>query len=227
MFDTHKPPRDAYKRLKYYDDVLTARKRWSEFYMEKVWKVDDNKIASDITVLIPKDFSGSLLDVPIGTSVFTWETYKNLPSARIVGLDYSQTMLEMARQRFMENNITHVDLIQGDVEDLPFENVTFDAVLSMNGLHTFQNKEKAFAEMFRVLKRGGWMCGCFYVKGERFPADFLVATILNRKGLFRAPHYTKEEAIALLKSYYGENLWFETRMSMLLFKGIKTRNVCL
>lgn len=217
----YKFQRDAYKRLSRYDDVLTARKRWSKFYMEKIWKVDDNKIAADIISLIPEDFCGRLLDVPVGTAVFTWETYKNLLSAKITGLDYSQSMLNMAKQRFKENNITHVDLIQGDVRNLPFENATFDAVLSMNGFHTFPNKDKAFAETFRVLKRGGWICGCFYVKGERVPADFLVATVLNCKGLFRAPHYTKEEAITLLKSYYGNDLWIETRKSMLLFKGVK------
>ncbi|MDO5746601.1 MAG: class I SAM-dependent methyltransferase [Actinomycetaceae bacterium] len=43
------------------------------------------------------DFSGTLLDVPIGTALYTIDTYRALPHAQITGLDYSQTMLEGAK----------------------------------------------------------------------------------------------------------------------------------
>jgi ubiquinone/menaquinone biosynthesis C-methylase UbiE len=45
--------------------------------------------------------------------------------------------------------------MQGDVGNLKFSNETFDIVLSMNGFHAFPDKEKAFSETARVIKKGG------------------------------------------------------------------------
>lgn len=54
---------------------------------------------------------------------------------------------------------------QGDVGALPFADESFDIVLSLNGFHAFPDKEAAYRETFRVLKKGGTFCGCFYVQG--------------------------------------------------------------
>ena len=74
-------------------------------------------------------------------------------------------MLVQAKSRFEKHHISNVQCIQGDVGNLPFENQVFDVLVSMNGFHAFPDKEKAFSETFRVLKKGGMFIGCFYVKG--------------------------------------------------------------
>ncbi|MBQ7979129.1 MAG: hypothetical protein IJ248_05205, partial [Candidatus Methanomethylophilaceae archaeon] len=55
-----------------YDDLLTRSKWWSRLYMDVFWDgIDDNEIAAKTLSYIPDDFSGKLLDVPVGTGVFT------------------------------------------------------------------------------------------------------------------------------------------------------------
>ena len=81
---------------------------------------------------------------------FIWNPLK---SAYITCLDYSEDMLSQARERL--GSLENVKLSQGDVGKLPYENGTFDIVLSMNGFHAFPDKKAAFRETFRVLKKGG------------------------------------------------------------------------
>lgn len=59
-----------------------------------------------------------------------------------------------AQTRFNERQIANIKCVQGDVGNLPFEDSRFDILLSMNGFHAFPDKEKAFAETYRVLRKG-------------------------------------------------------------------------
>ena len=65
---------------------------------------------------------------------------------------------------------------------LPFENGSFDFVLSLNGFHAFPDKEAAYREILRVLRPGGVFCGRFYVKGENRRTDWFVEKIYTPKG---------------------------------------------
>ncbi|MBQ7925589.1 MAG: class I SAM-dependent methyltransferase [Lachnospiraceae bacterium] len=182
----------SYKKSKnIYDDTLTQDKWWSRLYIKLFWGgVDDNEIARKVLSYIPSDFNGKLLDVPVGTAVFTVEKYASMSQAQITCLDYSEDMLEQAKARFVGRGIEYVQSLQGDVGNLPFEQESFDVVLSMNGFHAFPDKEKAFAETYRVLKKGGKFISCFYIKGESKITDWLVNTILAKKGWFTAPFDT-------------------------------------
>ncbi|WRS26259.1 class I SAM-dependent methyltransferase [Oscillospiraceae bacterium MB08-C2-2] len=187
-----------------YDATLTQSRWWSKLYIKLFWGgVDDIQIASRVLAAIPSDFSGKLLDVPVGTGVFTLEKYQAVPKASITCLDYSEDMLAQAKRRFFHGQVKNVTCIQGDVGSLPFEAETFDAVLSMNGFHAFPDKEKAFSETARVLKKGGVFCGCFYIKGQYGPADFIVNRFLAKKGWFTPPFQTLEELKAKLASLYS------------------------
>ncbi len=214
--------KNSYTRLiNRYDDVLTGRKWWSWLYMHCLWKTDDNAVAREVLEMIPDNFRGKMLDVPVGTAVFTCDKYRRMTKAGITGLDYSQEMLNIARLRLDEAGIRHVALQQGDVCDLPFPGDHFDLVLSMNGFHAFPDKELAFAEVSRVLKSGGTFCGCFYIKGERKPADWFVRKVLDKKGLFIPPHYTRQQAEEKLRSLFGANVEVRNERSILIFKCVK------
>lgn len=201
-----------------YDKIITGSVWWTRIYMRQLWKIDEKQIVKYLFSKIPNDWQGKLLDVPIGTAVFTIDKYRQMPQAEVVGLDYSDNMLSIAKHRIQEFELPHVQLIQGDVAHLPFEDETFDGVLSMNGLHVFPNREQALKEMHRVLKKGGYFWAYFYIRGERNVSDWIVQNILDKKGIFTPPHYNKEQAIQKLNSLFEHIEEIETFHSILVVK---------
>lgn len=195
----------AYKSSKnIYDDALTQTKFWWKLYNQLFWAgVDDTVIAKRVLDAIPPDFSGELLDIPVGTAVFTAEKYAALPFSKITCVDYSEDMLSQARIRFDKRHISNIECMQGDVGRLPFEDNRFDMLVSMNGFHAFPDKEKAFAETYRVLKKGGVFSGCFYIREECRRTDFLVRHFLSPKGWFTPPFQSYSELKYLLEKMYA------------------------
>lgn len=167
-----KAQHNAYaKQMHRYDALLTGRSWWGRLYMNGLWQVDQLQMVAEVLAMIPDDFAGRLLDVPVGTAVFTYDKYKQLAKAQITALDYSEKMLEMAAHRFEVEGVTNVSLVQGDVGAMPFADGEFDYLLTMSGLQPFPDKERALREMHRVLKLGGRLCGYFYVSGEHRVGD--------------------------------------------------------
>ena len=195
---------DAYESSKnIYDGVLTQGNFFSRMYIKLFWSgTDDNEIARKVLSYIPDDFSGKLLDVPVGTAVFTQRKWSSLKNANITCLDYSTDMLEQAKRRL--DGKAHINFIQGDVRNLQMDDESFDVVLSMNSFHAFPDKQKAFSETFRVLKSGGDFIACFYIRGKSKKTDWLVKNILAKKGWFTPPFQTEEELKNTLQKMYKE-----------------------
>lgn len=195
---------DAYESSKnIYDGVLTQGNFFSRMYIKLFWSgTDDNEIARKVLSYIPDDFSGKLLDVPVGTAVFTQRKWSSLKNAHITCLDYSTDMLEQAKRRL--DGQAHINFIQGDVGNLQMDDESFDVVLSMNGFHAFPDKQKAFSETCRVLKSGGDFIACFYIRGKSKRTDWLVKNILAKKGWFTPPFQTEEELKNTLQKMYKE-----------------------
>lgn len=214
--------KSAYKASKkIYDDTLTQNKWWSKLYISIFWGgIDDIEIANRVLNMIPDDFSGKLLDVPVGTAVFTSQKYKSLNHADITCLDYSDDMLSLASKRFEDMGISNITCLQGDVGDMKFEDSTFDLLLSMNGFHAFPHKDTAFIETTRVLKPGGIFCGCFYIRGQNKMTDFIVQSFLAKKGWFTPPFQSYNELDNTLHQLYSKVELFNEQ-SMAYFKCIK------
>ncbi len=168
--------KSAYKSLgkahSLYDGMITGTSFFGKMILKNVWcmtKEDALEYQAAAFEAIPKDFSGSLLEVPVGTGVLSMPVWKTLPDADITCLDYSEKMMQSAQKRADEMQIKNIRFIQGDVGKLPFEDESFDYVVSLNGFHAFPDKEAAYSETYRVLKRGGIFCGCFYVERSCCP----------------------------------------------------------
>ncbi len=211
---------NAYESSKnIYDDVLTQGNFFSRMYIKLFWSgTDDNEVARKVLSYIPDDFSGDLLDVPVGTAVFTERKWAALKNARITCLDYSTDMIEQAEKRL--SGYEHIKCIQGDVGDLQMYDESFDIVVSMNGFHAFPDKQKAFSETWRVLKPGGDFVACFYIKGKSKITDWLVKNILAKKGWFSPPFQTEEELRGILQKMY-KKIDFHIDGSMVYFHCVK------
>ena len=208
---------DSYRRAsKIYDAQMT----WARFYCKLVWGFQDSAYVSRLLGWLPDTFCGKMLDVPVGTGVLTCEKYARMKDAEIVCLDYSADMMDLARSRFQMAGIENVTFLQGDVGCLPFDDECFDTVLSMNGFHAFPDKESAFHETRRVLKKGGSFIGCFYISGEKKRTDFFVRHLYVPKGYFTPPFMTKAELSAKLRALYG-NCELSNTGSITCFRCVK------
>lgn len=193
---------NAYREsVSIYDDILTHDSLFSRMYNHLFWSgTDDNVIANKLLSYVPDDFYGTILDVPVGTAVFTEEKWRSLYGANITCFDYSADMLERAKYRL--GDCGHISFVRGDVADLSFPDSSFDIVISMNGFHAFFDKIKAFRETYRVLKKGGVFIACFYIRGKSRRADWLVNNILSKKGWFTPPFPTEEQLLKILHRLY-------------------------
>ena len=201
--------RDAYKttggQASFYDGMMTYSTWLGKAICRIVWNMDGEKNAAYLEKAlsgIPEDFSGKLLEVPVGTGVLTMPVYQTLPRAAITCLDYSPDMMAAAQEKAKRLGIANVTFTQGDVGALPFADESFDIVLSLNGFHAFPDKEAAYRETFRVLKKGGTFCGCFYIRDECRRRDWFIRHLYQPKGFFTAPYETQSSLRERLSQMY-------------------------
>lgn len=90
-------------------------------------------------------------------------------TGKVTGLDFSEEMLSRARSNVQKHGYTNVEFVAGDIEEMPFEHNQFDVVISNCVLNLVPDKNKAFNEIFRVLKPGGHFCVSDVVIKGRLP----------------------------------------------------------
>jgi len=76
----------------------------------------------------------------------------------VAGIDFTEAMIEKARENARKLGYSNVDFILGDIEDIPVKFGVVDVVVSNCVLNLVPDKPKAFSEIFRVLKQGGHFC---------------------------------------------------------------------
>ena len=191
----------------FYDGMMTYSTLPGKAICRIVWNMDREKNIDYLERAlsgVPEDFSGRLLEVPVGTGVLTMPVWQSLPQAEITCLDYSPDMMVAAQERAKKAGIGNVRFVQGDVGALPFPDESFDIVLSLNGFHAFPDKEAAYRETFRVLKPGGTFCGCFYVQGGCKRTDWFIRHLYQPKGFFTPPYETEQSLRKRLSGLYKE-----------------------
>jgi ubiquinone/menaquinone biosynthesis C-methylase UbiE len=128
-----------------------ARATWSsgdfDAIAQRIWEVGDNIVAR-----VDVREGERVLDVACGTG------NASIPAAGmggiVTGVDITPELLEAAR-RNAENYRVEVEWVEGDAQDLPFEDGSFDVVVSTFGCMFAPDHAKAAAEIARVLAPGG------------------------------------------------------------------------
>jgi ubiquinone/menaquinone biosynthesis C-methylase UbiE len=128
------------------------QKTWSEGDFSMVAGLINpvGEALADAAEILPDE---RVLDVACGSGNTT------IPAARYawgntVGLDYVPELLERGRERAAAERLD-VEWVEGDAENLPFEDASFDVVLSSFGVMFAPDHQKAADEMLRVCKPGG------------------------------------------------------------------------
>jgi arsenite methyltransferase len=91
-------------------------------------------------------------------------------SGKVTGLDFTEEMLEKANKNLKKTGFKNVDFVKGDIENIPLPENSFDVVISNCVLNLVPDKQKAFAEIFRVLKPTGHFCISDVVLAGTLPA---------------------------------------------------------
>jgi SAM-dependent methyltransferase len=77
---------------------------------------------------------------------------------KVTGLDFTQKMVDKAKQNLEKTGFDNVEFIMGDIEDMPLPSAAYDVVISNCVLNLVPDKAKVFAQIYRVLKPGGHFC---------------------------------------------------------------------
>jgi len=77
------------------------------------------------------------------------------PDGRVVGIDMTPEMLAKARAGAAALDLENVEFVEGEAEQLPFGDESFDVVISNGVIDLIPDKDAVFAELFRVLRPGG------------------------------------------------------------------------
>lgn len=97
-----------------------------------------------------------ILDVATGTGDFALESIKTLNPKKIIGVDISQGMLDIAKEKIAKKGLQNqFEVAIGDSENLQFEDNAFDAVTVAFGVRNFENLEQGLAQIYRVIRPGG------------------------------------------------------------------------
>ncbi|MCF8258702.1 MAG: bifunctional demethylmenaquinone methyltransferase/2-methoxy-6-polyprenyl-1,4-benzoquinol methylase UbiE [Flavobacteriales bacterium] len=114
-----------------------------------------------------------ILDVATGTGDVALEAMSLRPE-RIVGLDISTGMLELGRQKVAKRGLSEtIEMVEGDSENMPFADNTFDAVTVAFGVRNFENLNKGLKEINRVLQKDGKLVVLEFSQPRSFPVKQL------------------------------------------------------
>jgi ubiquinone/menaquinone biosynthesis C-methylase UbiE len=123
----------------------------------------------DTRALLCAGARGRVLDVAVGTG-------HNLeylpPSVEVTGIDLSPEMLGRARER-AETLGRPVTLVEGDAQDLPFGDGSFETVVCTLSMCAIPDQRRALAEMYRVLVPGGRLLMVDHIEYTRAPLRWI------------------------------------------------------
>ena len=135
--------------------------RFLTFGIDNIWRT--------IAVKKIKNNPKNVLDIATGTADLAIITAK-YTNAEIIGLDISDQMLKVGKEKITNKKLdSRIKLINGDAENLSFNNETFDAITVGFGVRNFENLEKGLNEIYRVIKEGGYVAILEPSYPEKFP----------------------------------------------------------
>ena len=128
------------------------RATWAAGDYGAIAETIDEEPPRDLLAHVPVEPGQEVLDVAAGTGNVAIRAAA--AGAQVIGLDLTPELFETARRRAAEQRVV-VDWIEGDAEQLPFEDGRFDAVLSVFGVQFAPRHQVAANELVRVCRPGG------------------------------------------------------------------------
>jgi ubiquinone/menaquinone biosynthesis C-methylase UbiE len=117
---------------------------------DKGWNGVDGMIASGI-------IGGDLLEIGPGPGYVGLELAKKIHPVSLTGCEISSAMIRIAKRNADEYGIP-ASYVCSNCMNMPFEDESFDSVISNGSMHEWENPIRTFDEIYRVLRTGGHYC---------------------------------------------------------------------
>ena len=137
--------------------------RWFVAMYDRIAGPGDRRLFSKIRPRLLGDLNGRVLEIGVGTGA-SFEYYPS--EAQVTGTEPDPYMLERARRRLAGLGVTSIELRQAPAEQLPFDDASFDHVVSTLVLCTVRDQPRALAEVRRVLKPDGTLRFLEHVRND-------------------------------------------------------------
>jgi len=161
----------------------------------------------------------TVLDIGSGGGLDVFLASKKVGSkGKVIGLDMTEQMVEKARKNARKGNYNNVEFRLGEAEDIPVKDNSIDLVMSNCVINLVPNKEKAYREIYRILKPNG---------------RFVISDLVTEKELDESIRNNPEKLVACVggalteKDYIGaiKNSGFENvkilKKSSMVVSGVK------
>jgi len=112
--------------------------------------------------------NSTVLDVACGPGTLALRLAHH--AAQVHGIDFSEAMLAVFRNKIEQAGHRNIALHCGDAQTLPYADETFDAAFSLFGLMFFPDRKQGFAEIYRTLKPGGSIAVTSWAPVDQSPA---------------------------------------------------------
>ncbi len=137
---------------------------------------------------------GKILDIGVGTGSNIRYYHAQ---AEVVGIDRSEGMLNLARQKLARSGKKNITLAKMDAEHLAFGANTFDYVITSSVFCSMDCPQEGLAQIRRVLKKGAKALMIEHVLSRRRPAAFLQSAVNPLACRFFADHLDRELGSAI------------------------------
>jgi ubiquinone/menaquinone biosynthesis C-methylase UbiE len=108
------------------------------------------------TALIDLRLGETVLDLGSGGGIDVLLSAKRVgPTGRAFGLDMTDDMLALARENQKQADVTNVEFLKGEIENIPLLDNSVDVIISNCVINLSADKDRVLREAFRVLKPGG------------------------------------------------------------------------
>lgn len=116
----------------------------------------DRRWRTKVVRMIRRQSPESILDIATGTGDLAIAAARALPQTAVTGVDLSPEMLRIGREKVAARFPgREFPMLEGDAEQLPFADASFEAVTCGFGVRNFENLPKGLEQMHRVLRPGG------------------------------------------------------------------------
>jgi arsenite methyltransferase len=145
------------------DFIFPTGRAWAEDldYPDELSSVPETAVESYAGVANPFSLGRlspgeRVLDLGCGAGTDTLVAAQMVtPKGHVTGIDMTPEMLAKARTAAAEMTAANVEFVEGDVEQLPFADQSFDVAISNGVIDLIPDKDAVFSGLFRVLRPGG------------------------------------------------------------------------